>query len=518
MGQPTSMSLRNLPRYRFLIAAVLFLCLCLLGYQQGQWGALQGGLYGTGEEGGSTSTPEPIADLLGQHIHEQDDTGEVGGDRGKGSSSSTPAKDVLAYLPKLYTDKIPDAAFCEERFGLQYLKGLAEHITSYCEASSAARTFCFHSTTEKTRVDSMCIAGPASFKQPERKWSLPCSTHNVAASPPLHSLGEYWYDTGPGYLLDNFMTVQEGDGAQRTAMAVSEHSQSDIIMLVKREGTANLWHSLMEIFAASMTMDVLHMARDHEAGGPLVDETALANARIVILDSMEQGPFWDIWGGILPGNMTRLSDADPASLASNQLILPLAGGGNPFWQGDWVVHDCHGSALLDVFVRRIFSIFGLESPPPAGESKPIKLTYIDRTNKRKLLDQDAHVKAIRERFPDIEVEIVDFAKYTIKEQVELARQTDVLVGVHGAGLTHAMFMPPGTAVVEIMPEQLQHKGFRNLAKLRGQHYFGTHGGEASAGADWHDADVTLELDKYIHLVEMAINSVYNEGLRNIDVN
>ena len=54
----------------------------------------------------------------------------------------------------------------------------------------------------------------------------------------------------------------------------------------------------------------------------------------------------------------------------------------------------------------------------------------------------------------------------------MARDSDVLVGMHGAGLTHTMFMEEGRgALVEIQPDRLCHWGFRNVAKMTGHAYF-----------------------------------------------
>ena len=49
----------------------------------------------------------------------------------------------------------------------------------------------------------------------------------------------------------------------------------------------------------------------------------------------------------------------------------------------------------------------------------------------------------------LKLQIVDFAVLSFQEQVEIGHGTDILLGAHGAGLTHMLWMKPGSSVVEI---------------------------------------------------------------------
>ena len=46
---------------------------------------------------------------------------------------------------------------------------------------------------------------------------------------------------------------------------------------------------------------------------------------------------------------------------------------------------------------------------------------------------------------------VELSEYSIDEQLQLIATTDVLVGMHGAGLTHAVFLPDWAGVFELWP-------------------------------------------------------------------
>jgi len=78
---------------------------------------------------------------------------------------------------------------------------------------------------------------------------------------------------------------------------------------------------------------------------------------------------------------------------------------------------------------------------------------------------------------NLPVEVVEFESLTPQEQIDVAGQSTILVGAHGAGLSHAMFVKEGGAVVEILMRQNfddgidYHKAdFANLVRFYGKQY------------------------------------------------
>lgn len=70
------------------------------------------------------------------------------------------------------------------------------------------------------------------------------------------------------------------------------------------------------------------------------------------------------------------------------------------------------------------------------------------------------------------VEIIDFAQLTPQEQIRKAESATVLIGQHGAGLAHMIWLAPGSHVVEIappLPTQVQDI-FQKLAITLGHTY------------------------------------------------
>ena len=441
-------------------------------------------------------------------------------------SSGTPgprnstAEDILSPLsPPSDHPTRPDAEqFCSERFGIEYLEGLRDSLSSHCAANSSASLLCFHSkTNQKTRrTDSFCVGGPASIRETlgRKTFSLGCHLQENDSSPRLASFPSYWYDTGPKWLLNNSVTLENPEATHLPpASQITRNAPRTFAILIKREEiVTNLWHSLMQISSLYETLDVLRMTQDPSTHQPLFTDADVPNSQIIIVDDFKDGPYIDLWRHFAPRPILRwsnLTSADAARLAGSQIILPLAGHSNSMWQGDWALHACNRSALLDTFAQRVLTHHNLstDDATPAA-STPLTLTFVDRTAKRRLVAPHPLPAALRAYFPHLTVQALDFAALPFREQLAAARRTDILVGVHGAGLTHAMFVRAGGAVVEVMPPGLDYKGFANMARMRGLGYVRAEAkGLVGEKGDWHDDDVEVEEGEWVRAVWEAVRAV-----------
>ncbi|KAK1633626.1 hypothetical protein BDP81DRAFT_434162 [Colletotrichum phormii] len=286
----------------------------------------------------------------------------------------------------------------------------------------------------------------------------------------------------------------------------------------------------MEIWSMVMSLDVLRLSHD----GDNLDKPFFTipgdvpRTQVVFLDNQEEGPLYSLWGMFAGRESLRLTKIleDPAqsqafSETPQNVIIPLAGGSNPLWQNDWEDRDCKDAPLLRVFIRRVMQQFGVEYGTGRRQGKPLNVTLIDRRGSRKLLDQDVLLDAARNAFPDASFQVIDLGAMTFPEQLRIIQSTDVLVGVHGAGLTHTMFLREnGAAVVEIQPSSMFHKGFRNVAQMLGHNYFSTHAEMVGHEEDdkgrkrdlvrrdrWHWADIRIEEGAFLELVGKAVESM-----------
>lgn len=78
------------------------------------------------------------------------------------------------------------------------------------------------------------------------------------------------------------------------------------------------------------------------------------------------------------------------------------------------------------------------------------ITIISRTQKRRLRNEEELLTMVQSTF-QLPVVSVIIEKLSLKEQIQLFRQTTLLIGVHGSGLINSQFLTSGTAVFQLLP-------------------------------------------------------------------
>lgn len=115
-------------------------------------------------------------------------------------------------------------------------------------------------------------------------------------------------------------------------------------------------------------------------------------------------------------------------------------------------------------------------PPPA--SRAVVVTLIKRrgarVNTRVMLNQKQLLRQLRERYTGLlDVRVLDFEGMSFRAQIEAVRQSHILAGMHGAGLTHVLWLARQqyrVALVEIYNTKDEFC-YKDLAALAGVRYF-----------------------------------------------
>lgn len=447
-------------------------------------------------------------------------------------------------IPGNYTLAQEHSEPCEYRLGLSYLKEFRHNRAAYCSADSPSQLTCFHAQTDKKdRIDSFCIGQGVKFDPPSKKFQLSCDmvsprgSETNEASIPLQDFQDYWCNTGPRHVMD--VTI---DWSPKDMRLPQRSGPETFTILLKREGARNLWHCLLEIMSLSMSVDVLRMSpKNDRDNSPFFTAENAENTQVVVLDDVEDGPYFDLWQLFAKKPIVRVHEL-PLNAEIGNIIIPLPGGSNPLvgtpteissrfiptvrrrdsnidqWQGDWEPNSCESSELLRTFSWRVRQFYEITETRDKEHQNKVIVTIIARRGSRKLVGMDERVAVLKDRYTHAKIQVVDLEELSFAAQIQLVHNSDVLAGVHGAGLTHGLWMKSGSTMVEILPEGFNHKGFRNLAGALGHNYFSIHGKKPyEEDKGWQNDDIALEEDRFLKIMDDAIASELNKGRLNFDV-
>lgn len=134
-----------------------------------------------------------------------------------------------------------------------------------------------------------------------------------------------------------------------------------------------------------------------------------------------------------------------------------------------LIPGCWKSNLFRAFSRHV--TFRLKLPQLGPHRDKVRVTLLVRsTNHRKVLNQHELLKALLSH-PKIEATLVDYnSDISFTDQLYVTHNSDVFIGMHGAGLTHLLFLPNWGAVFELY--NCDDKDcYYDLARLRGVKYY-----------------------------------------------
>nr|XP_022298312.1 EGF domain-specific O-linked N-acetylglucosamine transferase-like [Crassostrea virginica] len=193
---------------------------------------------------------------------------------------------------------------------------------------------------------------------------------------------------------------------------------------------------------------------------------------IVMWDTSTMGYtdlFSETWKAFTDYPIIRLHEYDKKRVCIRDAIfslLPRMRFGMYYNQP--VVPGCHGSSFFEAFNQHLAHRLGLIQHGPL-ENK-IRITLLSRKTKyRNILNEDELVKAMK-TVGEFEVKVVTYNRdMPFKEQIQSSYNSDIFIGIHGAGLTHLLFQPDWAVIIELYNCE-DHSCYYDLARSRGIHY------------------------------------------------
>ena len=119
---------------------------------------------------------------------------------------------------------------------------------------------------------------------------------------------------------------------------------------------------------------------------------------------------------------------------------------------------------------------------------------------RKVKNEEELVSHLQKVFPKVLVKGIQLDQHSMRTQLEVITNTDILISMHGAGLSHILFLPHHAGVVELFPlywkKYFGASHFKAMAKWRKLHY-----------RAWQNLNPSNEFDKfYTYVPPSALES------------
>jgi len=179
-------------------------------------------------------------------------------------------------------------------------------------------------------------------------------------------------------------------------------------------------------------------------------------------------PFAFMWNAFTKNPLLSLSDYHGKRLCISDFVmglLPRMRFGH-FYNMP-LMPGCSGTGLYKAFSHHIIHRLSI---PQNGPSKTVRITILERRTKhRNIMNQGELVKILKQdKDISVQVEYFNF-QVSFEQQLTIIHNTDILVGMHGAGLTHLLFLPDWAVVFELYSCE-DEDCYSNLARLRGVKY------------------------------------------------
>ncbi|XP_006896009.1 PREDICTED: EGF domain-specific O-linked N-acetylglucosamine transferase isoform X1 [Elephantulus edwardii] len=259
-----------------------------------------------------------------------------------------------------------------------------------------------------------------------------------------------WFAELQSYTQLNFRPVQDGN--------------CDIVIekptyFMKFDAGVNMYHHFCDFLNLYITQHV--------------NNSFSTDVYIVMWDTSSYGYgdlFSDTWKAFTDYDVIHLKTYDYKRVCFKEAVfslLPRMRYG--LFYNTPLITGCQNTGLFRAFSQHVLHRLTITQEGP--KDGKIRVTILARsTEYRKILNQNELVNALK-TVSTFEVQIVDY-KYRelgFLDQLRITHNTDIFIGMHGAGLTHLLFLPDWAAVFELYNCE-DERCYLDLARLRGIHY------------------------------------------------
>ena len=191
--------------------------------------------------------------------------------------------------------------------------------------------------------------------------------------------------------------------------------------------------------------------------------------RVVFLDECIPSAMTELWTIVYPGvELICVGDLAGSTLRTDTTIIAMSE-----YAGDLMQHlnDNNWVSPKNTRLREFVRVVVKNIHP--GSSRGVIVSR-RHTEKRRLGRIWANEK---ECARELHAEPVVYENLKFTDQVSVSMGAKTMIGMHGAGLVHALWLKPGSTLIEIFPKNKRRWGYRNIANMIGLRYVEYRGGQ-----------------------------------------
>ncbi|XP_025108702.1 EGF domain-specific O-linked N-acetylglucosamine transferase-like isoform X2 [Pomacea canaliculata] len=271
--------------------------------------------------------------------------------------------------------------------------------------------------------------------------------------------------------------------------------------LIKLDATVNMYHHFCDFVNLYISQHI--------------NNSFNLDVNIIIWDTSghNMNPmFIETWKAFTKHPLMLLKDFDGKRVCIKQAVFSLlARMRRGLYYNMPLIPGCYGSSLIRSFSHHL--IHRLRIPQNGPLESKIRVTLLTRsTQYRQILNQDQLLRSLQ---TDVEMEVqqVDFNRTVpFLKQIEISHNTDILIGMHGAGLTHMLFQPDWGVIFELY--NCEDAGcYLDLSRLRGIRYLTwknkqlltqeDEGHHPTLGAHAKFTNYAFDVDEFMRLVRLG---------------
>lgn len=247
----------------------------------------------------------------------------------------------------------------------------------------------------------------------------------------------------------------------KASMGKFSAEERNFYILVIRYEYVNLFHTMTDWYNAFLVMNFFNQSKE--------------STNILIADTHPAGGLDSVWSTVFNSSI-RLRDLSKRTLFHN-LAWNIQG-----YKSILSPNPISGPLPLHEEFREFFlKSYNISKNSHTLKCHAANILFIWRHNyvahprnpsgsvARKISNEEKLVTDLGKGFPDFHISGYQFDVLSMHKQLSLIADTDILIGMHGAGLSHIMFLPKTSGIIELEPSYPANTGihFRNMAQWRG---------------------------------------------------